>query len=181
MAEEVNKRVEVLRLVLADVEKERDRLRAARASWTARLGPIPASAAVATGVIATRVGQVDWWWAAFAGLLFVVLLVVSLRYSGLKPYRELRHNYQAEFDPGWSKQGFGFRREETNLEGWLTRKIELEERICGVPGERKSRRRPTKNVISLTHALNVERAATNIVYALSLAIFVTLLLGTVVS
>jgi hypothetical protein len=40
VAQDQNNRVEVLKLVLADVEKERDRLRDARASWTARLGPL---------------------------------------------------------------------------------------------------------------------------------------------
>jgi hypothetical protein len=163
VAEDHNNHVEVLKLVLADVEKERDRLRNARASWTARLGPLPASAAVVTGIIAAKAGEVDWWWAATAGLFFVVLLAVSMRYSGLKPYRELRDGLQARFHPQWSKQGFGFRPNETNVGTWLDMKIKLEQRICGAPGERRSRLRPTTEVESLTHALNVERAAANIV------------------
>jgi hypothetical protein len=181
VAEDHNNHVEVLKLVLADVEKERDRLRNARASWTARLGPLPASAAVVTGIIAAKAGEVDWWWAATAGLFFVVLLAVSMRYSGLKPYRELRDGLQARFHPQWSKQGFGFRPNETNVGTWLDMKIKLEQRICGAPGERRSRLRPTTEVESLTHALNVERAAANIVYALSLVIFVVLVVGTAVS
>jgi len=181
VAEERNREVEVLRLALADVEKERDRLRNARASWTARLGPLPAAAAVATGIIAAKSGEVDPGWAAAAGVLLVLLLGVSVRYSVLKPYRELRHDYQAKFDPGWRKEGFGFRVAETDLVTWLDHKIKLEERICGAPGERRSRWLPTTNVKSLTHALNVERAAANIVYALSLAIFVVLVVGTIFS
>jgi hypothetical protein len=181
VAEDHNNRVEVLKLVLADVEKERDRLRNARASWTARLGPLPASAAVVTGLVAAKAGEVDWWWAAAAGLLFVVLLAVSVGYSGLKPYRELRAGLQEAFYPGWSERWFGFRPREDDVARWLVMKIKLEERICGAPGERRSRRLPTRKVKSLTHALNVERAAANIVYALSLVIFVVLVVGTAVS
>jgi hypothetical protein len=180
-AENHNNHVEVLKLVLADVEKERDRLRNGRASWTARLGPLPASAAVVTGLVAVKAGEVDWWWAAAAGLLFVVLLAVSVGYSGLKPYRELRQCLQEVFYPGWSKQGFGFRPEDHDVEMWLEMKIKLEERICGVPGERRSRWVPTREVESLTHALNVERSAANIVYVFSLAIFVVLVVGAAVS
>jgi hypothetical protein len=180
-AESHDDRVEVLKLVLADVEKERDRLRDARASWTARLGPLPASAAVVTGLIAARAGQLDWWWAATAGLLFVVLLAVSVGYSGLKPYRELRACLQEVLYPGWSKQKYGFRPRVDDLATWLKMKISLEERICGAPGERRSRLLPTREVKSLTHALNVERAAANIVYTLTLVIFVVLVVGTAVS
>jgi hypothetical protein len=118
---------------------------------------------------------------ATAGLLFVVLFLVSVRYSGLKPYRELRQGRQDQFDPGWSKEGFRFRPEELDVKTWLDMKIKLEDRICGVPGERRSRLRPTTKVESLTHALNVERAAANIVYALSLVIFVVLVVGAAVS
>jgi hypothetical protein len=181
VADDHNNRVEVLRLVLTDVERERDRLRDARASWTARLGPLPASAAVVTGLVAAKAGEVDWWWAATAGLLFVVLLAVSVGYSGLKPYRELRHCLQEVLYPEWSKQGFGFRPEEDDVATWLEMKIELEDRICGAPGERRSRLLPTREIESLTHALNAERAAANIVYALSLVIFVVLVVGTAVS
>jgi hypothetical protein len=181
VAEDHNNHVEVLRLVLTDVEKERDRLRDARASWTARLGPLPASAAVVTGFVAAKAGEVDWWWAAAAGLLFVLLLAVSVGYSGLRPYRELRHCPQEVLYPEWSKQGFGFRPQEDDLATWLEMKIKLEDLICGAPGERRSRLMPTREVESLTHALNVERAAANIVYALSLVIFVVLVVGTAVS
>lgn len=177
MTGDQNNHVEVLKLVLADVEKERDRLRNARASWTARLGPLPASAAVVTGIVAAAEGKLDPGWAALAGLVFFGLLVVSVRFSGLKPYRELRHDFQGEFDPKWSDKQIGFRREATNLKKWLEMKIELEERICGAPGERRSRRRPTIDIESLAHALNVERAAANIVQVLFLVIFVVLVLG----
>jgi hypothetical protein len=82
-----------------------------------------------------------------------VLLAVSVGYGGLKPYRELRAGLQEAFDPGWSERGFGRPRED-DVARWLVMKIKLEERICGAPGERRSRRLPTREGESLTHALN---------------------------
>ena len=181
MAEDHNGHVEVLKLVYADVEKERDRLRNARASWTSRLAPLPAAAALATGTIADGADKVDQGWVVAAAALFAVLLVVSWTFSGLKPYREFRADRQAAFYPRRPKQGFAFCPQETDLERWLEMKIRVEERICGAPGERQSRRWPTRRVKSLTHALNAERAATNIVYVLSLFIFAVLSLGAVLS
>jgi hypothetical protein len=83
--------------------------------------------------------------------------------------------------PKWNKQGFGFRPEEDDLATRLEMKIKLEDRICGAPGERRSRLLPTREIESLTHGLNVERAAAKIVYALSLVIFVVPVVGTAVS
>jgi hypothetical protein len=176
MATNPNSRVEILKLVLADVEKERDRLRNARASWTARLGPLPASAAVVTGIVAAAQGKVDWWWAAAAGLIFIALLAVSLSFSGLKPYRELRRDYQRQFDPSWGGRWVGFRRDESALADWLLSKIKLEERIYGSVAERR-RWWPTRKAGSLSEALDSERAAANIVQALFVLIFVVLVIG----
>jgi hypothetical protein len=177
MATNPNSRVEILKLVLADVEKERDRLRDARASWTARLGPLPASAAVVTGIVAAAQGKVDWWWAAGAGLIFIVLLAVSVGFAGLEPYRELRKDCQGKFDPSWAGRCVGFRRHEADLAEWLLSKIKLEEHIYGPLGERKCRWWPTRNVKSLGEALDSERAAANIVQGLFVAIFVVLVIG----
>jgi hypothetical protein len=170
-------RVEILKLVLADVEHERDRLRNARASWTARLGPLPASAAVLTGIVGAAKGEVAWWSTAVAAGIFVMLVAVSVRFAGLKPYRGLRRDHQRHLDPNWREDCIGFGRDETNLEKWLLSKIALEERICGSLGERERRWWPTRQVDSLGDALDVERAAANIVLGLSLAIVVVLVIG----
>jgi hypothetical protein len=77
--------------------------------------------------------------------------------------------------------GVRFRPNETNVGTWLDMKVKLEQGICGASGERRSRLRPTTEVESLTHALNVERAAANSVYALSVVIFVVLVVGTALS
>src|SRR5436189_46615 len=81
--------VEMLKLVLADVEAERDRLRSARASFSTRLGPLPASVAVVTGIAAAAAGKVDLLFAILAGVVFAGVLAVSIFFGGLKPYREI--------------------------------------------------------------------------------------------
>jgi hypothetical protein len=177
MTSNPNSRVEVLRLVLADVEHERDRLRDARASFTARLGPLPASAAVVTGIIAAAAGEVAWEYAAAAGIVFSLVVAVSVRFGGLKPYRELRSDHQRSFDPTWDERSIGFRRDETDLETWLGEKIRLEEKICGDPGERRNRVRPVRDPGSLAEALNSERAAANLVQVLVIVIFAVLVVG----
>jgi hypothetical protein len=179
VADDQNSRIEVLELVLADVEKERDRLRDARASFTARLGPLPASAAVVTGIIAAAAGEVTWWYVAAAGLVFVVLLAVSVLFGGLKPYREIRSEHQDRFDPTWKERDewIGFRVDEADLEKWLVAKIQLEERIYGPLGERERRWWPTRDPESLGEALDTERAAANIVQALFVVIFAILVVG----
>src|SRR2546421_6463317 len=94
-------RIEVLKLVLADVEAERDRLRSARASFSTRLGPLPASVAVVTGIAAAAAGKVDLLFAILAGVVFAGVLAVSIFFGGLKPYREIRAVYQGAVDPNF--------------------------------------------------------------------------------
>jgi hypothetical protein len=179
MADNQNTRVEVLKLVLADVEHERDRLRDARASFTARLGPLPASAAVVTGIIAAAAGEVAWWYAAAAGLVFVGMLAMSVAFGGLKPYREIRREHQRSYDPTWKSRGesIGFRVDDRELDRWLVEKIRLEEKIYGRLGERERRWWPAREPESLSDALDTERAAANIVQALLVVIFAVLVVG----
>jgi hypothetical protein len=163
---ERDEQIELLKLKLEDVEKERNRLRDARPSFTARLGPLPASAAVVTGIIASAAGEVDWWYAAGAGLVFAVLLTVSTWFGGLKPYREFR-----------GRKSIVFRPDHTNLEQWLKEKIDFEQRVYGKPAEPKYQRWPARRPGTLTQALNSERAAANIVQALSVVILAILVVG----
>lgn len=161
-----DEQIELLKLVLTDVERERDRLRDARPSFTARLGPLPASAAVVTGIIASAAGEVDWWYVAGAGLVFAVLLMMSILFGGLKPYREFR-----------GKETVAFRSSDTDLKEWLKAKIAFEARVYGVPAEPKYRLWPGRCPESLTEALNSERAAANIVQALSVLVLAILVVG----
>ena len=164
-----DEQIELLKLKLADIEHERDRLRSARPSFTARLGPLPASAAVVTGIIASAAGEVDWWYVAGAGWVFAVLLMVSIAFAGLKPYREFRGEESIEFLPN-----------ESDLRAWLTAKIAFEQEIYGKPAEPRYKRVPARCPATLTQALNSERAAANIVQGLSLVIFAVLVVGTAI-
>ncbi len=109
MTDRPNNRMEVLDRVLADIERERDRLRDARASFTALLGPLPGSAGVVTGIIVSAAGRVDWQYVAATGFALAVIVIVSVSFMGLKPYRELRSAEQPAFDPGWDRRSLGFR------------------------------------------------------------------------
>jgi hypothetical protein len=91
--------VEALRLAYEDATRENARLRDARASFTRQLGPLPISAAVIAGLVAAFPGKSSGSSAqlaliSFALLLFAVMVLVSIRYSGMKPYRELRNEFE---------------------------------------------------------------------------------------
>jgi hypothetical protein len=179
----LEERVQVLKQVYDDVLTERDRLRDARAGFTSRLGPLPASAAIVIGLTGATADQVDRGWIAFAGVLFVLLVLVSTVYSGLAPYRLIRGPLQRKEDrwPGSPDvTSFAFGRDANNLAEWLEAKIALEERVCGeLPSEQRFSliRRPT----NLQQALDVERSAFIVVQILFVAIILTVVLGVVVS
>jgi hypothetical protein len=177
MTDESNNRVEVLRFVLADIERERDRLRDARGSFTARLGPLPGSAGVVTGIIASAAGRVDWQFVAATGFLLALIVMVSITFMGLKPYRELRSEEQRSFDPGWDGESVAFRHGEGNPVAWLTEKIRLESKVYGDPGDPRYRWWPTLKPDTLAQGMNCERAAANIVQGLVVVIFVVLIVG----
>ena len=164
MTDNQNERVEVLKHILADVEKERDRLRDARASWTVKLGPLPASAAVVTGIAVAAAGKVHWGFAIAVGVVFILLLRVSTVSSGLKPYRKLRRDSQAAFDP-FNGGSIVFREHETRLEEWLRHKVQLEAQVYD----------------PLAAALDRERGAANLVQGLFLLIIAILIVGLAVS
>jgi hypothetical protein len=182
-------RLEVLKQIHEDVITERDRLRAARASFTSRLGPLPASAAIVIGLTGATAKKVDPTWIVVAGVLFLWLVMVSTRFSGLAPYRLMRGRLQRELDewPGKPKvTSFGFGRDAYSLREWLKAKIELEERICGElrSEQRFSLLRLLKTFVSrrrspedLQEALDVERSAFIVVQVLFVAIIGVLIAG----
>jgi hypothetical protein len=93
--------VEALKLAYEDAKHENARLRDARASFTRQLGPLPISAAVIAGLVAAFPGKSSGSPAqlaliSFALLLFAVMVLVSTRYSGMKPYRALREEFEVD-------------------------------------------------------------------------------------
>jgi hypothetical protein len=171
-------RTEILEKAYTDLVGERDRLRDARAGFTARLGPLPAAAAIVIGLAGSAAGKANAWWIVEAAVLLALLIFVSTVYSGLPPYRLLRAAHQPFFEPGpveSDKQlafGLGARDPET----WLERKIKLEQQICG-PLRRTQPVRLGMDVKNLQEALDVERSAFMLVQLLFAEIILVLVAG----
>jgi hypothetical protein len=150
-------------------------------AFTSRLGPLPASAAIAIGLIGSAADKVDRGWIAAAGTLFVILICVSGCYSGFAPYRLRRGKLQGNYEPcdGNKKRktlGFGYD-PAVDLPTWLHGKIKLEEKICGpLPTEQKLSLRRSKQM-NLQDALDVERSALLLVQGLFAEIIAVLVLG----
>jgi hypothetical protein len=171
-------RIEILEKAYSDLVGERDRLRDARAGFTARLGPLPAAAAIVIGLAGSAAGKADVWWIVEAAVMLALLIFISTAYSGLPPYRLLRAAHQRFFEPGPVEPveqlafGLGARDPET----WLERKIKLEQKICG-PLQRTQPACLSLDVKNLQEALNVERSAFVLVQLLFAEIILVLVCG----
>ena len=121
---------DTLELIHADLVAERDRLRDAQRSVTSQLGPIPASTSVIVGLlaaVATGEGsESDRVIVVVVALAFsIVITVLSIRWSGGQPYRELREAAMAEQEARLGPET------QSDPVGWLRRRIELETRLYG--------------------------------------------------
>ena len=56
----------------------------------AQLGPLPASAAIVIGLAGTVADKVEQWALISAGGLFAAIVIVSMLFGSLRPYRILR-------------------------------------------------------------------------------------------
>jgi hypothetical protein len=178
-------RVAVLEKAYTDLVSERNRLRDARASFTGRLGPLPASAAIAIGLVGSAATEVNPMWVVEAAALLAAIVLISIVYSGLRPYRLIRGEVQAEYEPrgrgnpgrpdaGGERFACGVDVDSSTL--WLEKKIELEERICGrlSRGQRFSL---SLDVTNLQDALDVERSAFMLVQILFVELIFVLVAG----
>jgi hypothetical protein len=73
-----------------DLVSERNRLRDARANLSGRLAPLPASAAIAIGLVGSAATKVNPLWIVEAAALLGAIVSISTVYSGLRPYRLIR-------------------------------------------------------------------------------------------
>ena len=163
-------RTQVLENVYDDVDTERDRLRSARAGFTQRLGPLPASAGIVIGLAGAVGKDVEDGWLILAGGLFALLVFVSIVYSGLTPYRLMRAERLSPSDR------LDFWRESEDLQAWLRCKIELENDICGgLRAEQPFSLNP--NVDNLQQALDVERSAFTLIQILFVDIVLVVVAG----
>ena len=169
---------EILEKAYTDLVGERDRLRDARAGFTARLGPLPAAAAIVIGLAGSAAGKADTWWIVEAAVMLALLIFVSTAYSGLPPYRLLRAVHQRSFEPGADAPGdpLTFGLGAPGPQTWLKKKIDLEQEICG-PLQRDQPVCLRMDVENLQEALNVERWAFVLVQLLFAEIILVLVCG----
>jgi hypothetical protein len=116
-----NDDVTARRLTYERLAAERNRMRDARSFFARQLGPLPAFAGISValvGAFSEDIGCEAWLWVALA--IFALMIVVSILYSGMPPYRELRAN---RVDGG--TEGVGTQ----NPADWYDAEIALEKAI----------------------------------------------------
>jgi hypothetical protein len=112
-----------LKLEYEYLRDESKRLRDGRAALTRQLGPLPISAAIVAWLVTGFTSDVEgdaFIWVALG--LFLALVVISILYSSMKPYRLLRHDVEADFP--WSTD---------SPAAWYEGAIKLEREVYGGP------------------------------------------------
>jgi hypothetical protein len=162
---------EALRLEYEYIRNENLRLRDGRAALTRQLGPLPISAAIVAGLVTGFTSTVHknafLWLALF---VFVVLVVVSIMYAGMKPYRVLRHEKEAAFP-----------RSTESPARWYRNAIALEEAIYGEHHHHKGLRAhlPNSDVTDLQDGYDRERSGLFIVQGLFAIVVILLIVSRV--
>ena len=133
-------RVEVLKLTFDDLQRENTRLREARSSVTRQLGPLPISAAIVAGLVSGLGGSdgeahLNKTLAIVALGVFGVMVIVSIIYSALKPYRRIREEAET------AREGKGCpKAADASTPGeWYRAMIDVESKVKGGSIEPKSR------------------------------------------
>jgi hypothetical protein len=125
---ETSDELAVLRLTHKQATEERDRIRAARAFFARQLGPLPAVAGISLGAVAAFSDEIRTKWLLWVALGFFALMVVaSIGYSRMPPYRVLRS--QRTKGPDGIADGSQAR---TEIE-WYANEIKLEHSIYDSP------------------------------------------------
>ncbi len=183
----------LLKAAYEDVRRENERLRDARASVTRQLGPLPLSAAVVAGLVTgfappgKQPIQHTWMlWAA--GGLFAALVLLSILYSNLKPYRQLRFEKESLRDRQRPTQivdrvldrPYAASNRDAEAE-WYRRMIRLERAVRGESRSKWSEHRVPWRTDSLVDGFDKERTGLVLVQGLFAAVIVLLILGRVVT
>jgi hypothetical protein len=183
----------LLKAAYEDVRRENERLRDARASVTRQLGPLPLSAAVVAGLVTgfappgKHPNQPTWMlWAA--GGLFAALVLLSILYSNLKPYRQLRFEKESLRDRQRPTQivdrvldrPYAASNRDAEAE-WYRRMIRLERAVRGESRSKWSEHRVPWRTDSLVDGFDKERTGLILVQGLFAAVIVLLILGRVVT
>jgi hypothetical protein len=160
--------VDALRLEYEYVRGENLRLRDGRGKLTRQLGPLPISAAIVAGLVTGLAGEVDGdAYLVSALILFGALVVISILYSSMKPYRALRREAEKP-------------RSTESPEEWYREAIALENVIYGKPAGKGVRAYlPRFKVDSLQEGYDRERTGVFIVQLLFAAVIVLLIVSRV--
>jgi hypothetical protein len=164
--------LETLKAVYDRVCKERDRLRDARGHFARGLGPAPATAGIATALVAAIGDSNNTLALAFAVVLVGIMILVSTVYDGKPAYRHLyaRHLSQARttvLPP-----------DSLPPKEWYREMIALERDIYGWPPRQKNHYfLPGKRVNDLQEGLDSERTGRVVVAALWVAVVLVLVIA----
>jgi hypothetical protein len=122
--------ITVLRLTYEELQRENIRLRDARASLTGQLGPLPISAAIVAGLVSgfsvSGNASLNKPLVIIALVLFALMVLVSVGYSQLIPYRKLRDERRPMAGEGLAD---GSRPDRSGEHEWYVAMIALERAI----------------------------------------------------
>ena len=188
--------LKTLKAAYEDVCSERDRLRDARSAFSRQLGPLPVAAGISTGtiVVFARHGrEVGFLWAALG--LLIAIVVVSILYSSIPAYRQIRAAKDREAskrsDEGrWAgrpdpvqvaasarRASAEPRRDVLSEVEWYREMLALERAIYGEGSERSRLGLPTFKPTDLQDAFDRERTGLYTVQFLFVLLVIALALS----
>jgi hypothetical protein len=177
-----------LKLVYEQTSQERDRIRGARAFFARQLGPLPTFAGISVGLVGAfsdRIHHGPWLWIALGVLS--LLVAVSLLYSGMPAYRQLRAKkeiaWREDLRRRWKREAgraedAGLRVEDVlSPNEWYSAQIRLERSLYGTPGKQNRLLLPSWNLdkTDLQDQLDRERTGVFVAQALFLIVIGCLL------
>ena len=178
-----------LKLTYERLCQERDRLRAARGFFARGLGPAPASAGIATALVAALGdGKNPGLLAAATGVL-IAMILLSIAYDGKPAYR---HLYASEIKairtqiaghPRLAKSSDRWEQEPEDLlppAEWYRAMIQLERALYGREREKNRLAAPWKSVRNLQDGADVERTGVRLVQTLWVIVVALLVAATVI-
>ena len=186
--EQKNGEVAALQRSYEDIQRESKRLRDARAALTKQLGPLPISAGISISLVAAFSDEAAelGLWLAFG--LLLVLIVVSIAYSDMRPYRQLRAAKEVEWREKLAARHreAAVRAEEDGLQiedllperEWYAAMIQLERQIYGDLDRTDNRHGlPTRDLQDLQDGFDRERTGLFAVQLLFGLVIASLLLS----
>jgi hypothetical protein len=160
---------DALKLAYEQAVDERDRIRAARQHFARQLGPIPTFAGI-TVALAGALAKVENRGLLVAALiLFAAMVLVSIAYSRMPSYRQLRTRRR----PGHTSAA--------SAAHWYRTELQLERDLYGTPRTRNRLLLPRRNLdADLQTQLDRERTGVFVTQVLFLLVIAALVLARLV-